>query len=71
MTNHYIIHGNVLALFHIALFKSHNYTATRNDAFHTMWTFSVMQKRVQTSKETVFNKNRVIRTATKRTETRG
>ena len=38
-------------------------------AFHTALTFSAMQKRVQTSNEKVFSKNRVIRTATKRTET--
>ena len=42
-----------------------------NNTRYTELTFNAMQKRVQTSNEKDFNKDRVIRTATKRTEARG
>ena len=41
-----------------------------NNTLHMEVKFSVIQKTVQTSNEIVFNKNRVIRTAKTRMETR-
>ena len=57
-----------IASFYIALFKSSNYgnyVCVATYAFH----ITLKLKRVQTSNEKGFDKNRVIRTATKRTET--
>ena len=63
---------NWIASFYKALFKSRNYGnyVPVYTPFISRWNqFSLMQKRVQTSNEKGFGKNKVIRTAAKRTET--